>query len=175
MIKYRACFGDTINKRIVLGIAPMKGPNNGIILVIPIITLIRSVYGKPIICITIKHIRPIIKVLNDKGWKTILCCEGHWQECYNCYWGGFIGFREPLPIEYRPHIEGYDEKPADKYQSQMKRAYMYYVDHGFYFDGDRHKRTSKEEKWAEHQRLLNELLKWANNLPQKENNNEKYN
>ena len=35
MTKYRACMGETSKIRNVLGIAPMKGPKKGIILVTP--------------------------------------------------------------------------------------------------------------------------------------------
>ena len=45
MIKYRAFSGLTQMTRKAVGIAPMKGPKNGMIFVTPIITAIRYVYG----------------------------------------------------------------------------------------------------------------------------------
>ena len=59
--KYNACFGFTIKIRTILGIAPRYGPKNGIIFVIPTITLIRSGYGNCNNVIPMKHIKPMIR------------------------------------------------------------------------------------------------------------------
>lgn len=42
-IKYKLCIGETIKSKKKLGIAPIKGPKNGITFVTPTITLINIV------------------------------------------------------------------------------------------------------------------------------------
>ena len=59
-INHNALIGDTHNIIIADGIAPKNGPKNGIILVIPITTDIRSIYGILNIVNIIKVSIPII-------------------------------------------------------------------------------------------------------------------
>ena len=61
-INHNAFIGDTHNIIIADGIAPKKGPKNGIILVIPITTDIRSVYG---ILNIVKMIKVNIPIINE--------------------------------------------------------------------------------------------------------------
>ncbi len=58
--KYKACFGLTSSISNALGIAPIYGPNTGIIFVTPTITLTSIVYGSFSMLMAAKHIRPII-------------------------------------------------------------------------------------------------------------------
>ena len=51
-------FGDSTRTNTADGMAPIKGPKNGIILVIPIITLISTAYGMFTILQNIKQITP---------------------------------------------------------------------------------------------------------------------
>lgn len=97
--------------------------------------------------------REIIRVLNDKGYETVACCEGHWKEKYNRYVGMYIYFKEPILF---PIIEGYknDKKNTKNghYYTRKNKKCHYWVE-------PRYKRMSKEEKDIEHEKLLNEILK----------------
>ena len=55
------CSGSTISKSNAEGIAPINGPKNGMILVIPTMQLISSVYSHPKIVMHTKHSRPMIR------------------------------------------------------------------------------------------------------------------
>lgn len=127
-------------------------------------------------------IAPIIQVLNDKGYKTCVCCEGHYKEWYDNYTSVWIGFLEGY-LPPRPRISGY-ERHARQLQSQKYPSYWY----GPRFSQSRPKRTSyygrknmpeitihfskykrdmkKRDIHEEHQRVLDELLKWAQELPE---------
>lgn len=123
----------------------------------------------------------IIQVLNDKGYKTYACCEGHYKEWYDNYTSVWIGFLEGY-LPPRPRIIGY-ERHARQLQTQKYPSYWY----GPRFRQSRPKRTSyygsknmpeirihfskykrdmkKRDIHEEHQRVLDELLKWAKELP----------
>ncbi len=126
-------------------------------------------------------IASVIQVLNDKGYRTCVCCEGHYEETYDNYTPVWIGFLEGY-LPPRPRISGY-ERHARQLQTQKYPAYWY----GPRFSQCRPKRTSyrgrrnmpeikihftkykrdmkKRNIHEEHQRVLDELLKWAQELP----------
>lgn len=80
----------------------------------------------------------ILIELNKKGYKTNVCCEGHLSESG---WNGYIGFVYPFEFPTYP-----------KNFSHMKNR-MYY-----YWDG-----KTEESR----QKFLEELLKWAEILPER--------
>ena len=59
--KYKACIGSINKMSNKDGMAPRKGPKNGIILVTPIITLINTLNGVPIMLVHTKHRIPMIR------------------------------------------------------------------------------------------------------------------
>ena len=81
----------------------------------------------------------VIIELNDKGYRTIGCCEGHLNN--KNQWNGYIGFAYPYKFNVYP-----------KNFSSMKRRIF------FYWDG-------KDEE--SRQKFLSELLDWAKTLPYK--------
>ncbi len=126
-------------------------------------------------------IAPIIQILNDKGYKTVVCCEGHYKDGYDNYTPVWIAFDHGC-LPPRPRIKGY-ERHAKQLQVQKYPSYWY----GPRFTQCRPKTTSyygrvlnpeikihftkykrdmkKKDIHEEHQRVLNELLEWAEALP----------
>lgn len=90
-----------------------------------------------------KSIQEHIRILNNKGYRTTGCCEGHREVCISTY----ISF----PMNYFEHVG---------------------VPEGFKYDKKRHMVTYtystklKEEKMEELKKeKLAVLLEWCNNLP----------
>ena len=127
-------------------------------------------------------IAPVIQILNDKGYKTVVCCEGHYDEHYENYTSVWIGFANGY-LPPRPRISGY-ERHARQLQTQKYPSYWY----GPRFNQCRPKSTfyhgrkmmpeikifftkykrdmKKRDIHEEHQRVLDELVKWAKSLPE---------
>lgn len=80
----------------------------------------------------------ILLVLNEKGYKTIGCCEGHLNN--NNEWNSYLGFAFSYVFETYPKNHSY---------SRQKRKF-------FYWDG-----VGEESR----QKTLKEILEWANSLP----------
>ena len=123
------------------------------------------------------EMRPIIKTLNDKGWTTKYCCQGHWNEKLNCYFGSYLGFNVKVPKEYFPQLPTFPFKDDDRYISSYKSPItvvgcgyknkiknMEY-NNTFYWRNSQYKRMSREEKDREHEQFIKELTEWANGLP----------
>lgn len=93
-----------------------------------------------------KNIQEHIRLLNEKGYPTTGCCEGHMQTCINTYIAFPNKFFEdkPLPSEYK-----YDKK-------RYMISYTYSM-------------KLSEEKFAEKKKQkLADLLEWIKALPQNE-------
>lgn len=114
-----------------------------------------------------ENIREVIKILNNKGYSTIACCEGHWNEDYNRYLGGYILFdvtKVPknypnlAPIHYKFDLQ--DRKP----HMYMKPRRKY----SFYWMGSSFKKMSREEKDAEKKEMLYKLKIWAESLERRQ-------
>lgn len=124
-----------------------------------------------------KGIRDTIKLLNDKGWTTCACCEGHFEEVYGYYFGSYICFRVKVPKEYFPNMPTYPLKDDDKVKSKYKTpitivgmGYKNWIrdmeyNRAFYWQHTKYKRMSREEQDREHEVFLKELYEWAENLP----------
>lgn len=108
-----------------------------------------------------EKMRPIIKELNKNGLTTRFCCEGHWNEEKLCYKNGYIYFNKPL--KEMPMFNTYKPIPKGKTPSQVMNSYYYMTKDMriIYWQGDRHKRVSFEEKTMAHDNFLEELKKWS--------------
>lgn len=132
-----------------------------------------------------KGIADIIVELNKKGYKTICSCEGHlyeytsksWNYNYSPVWIVFES-KYHLP-PYPPQIEGYDIEMANPWRTKgggyylgeyeaFKGRYQYALWVGFSF----YKRVIKQRGniHKEHERVLDEILKWAKELPKRDSN-----
>ena len=60
MMKYRLCIGFTISKSKADGIAPINGPKNGMMFVMPMMQLISRLYSHPKMLMMMKHRMPMI-------------------------------------------------------------------------------------------------------------------
>ena len=123
-----------------------------------------------------EEMRPIIKVLNQKGWATLYCCQGHYEQDTERYECTYITFfkpyfqrhegHEPLFKEYINLSNGY----PDIVDCTDKNDAFYYnhMDYTVYWYGTASKDMSKKEKDEEHKKLIEDLLEWANGLPELE-------
>ncbi len=135
-----------------------------------------------------KGVAETVVVLNERGYKTTCCCEGHISYCegyaqpqkrkeYGQYSPIFIDFMDDCLPPYGPGIYELD-KDINPWKSDHAREYL-----GTYgsFKGkiksnclfisfecykrDR-KKYSNGDVHLEHERVLNLLLEWAKGLPQ---------
>ncbi|MCR5144150.1 MAG: hypothetical protein K6B67_02430 [Lachnospiraceae bacterium] len=124
--------------------------------------------------------RYAIAVLNEKGYETNYCCEGHYNEKYECYVGAYISFKESIPKELFPKLPSFPWKDDDKAMSRYKtpitvidgRRGKYIKDMTesdcFYWEFTKYKRTSRAAKDLEHDRFIVELNEWVDMLPVRE-------
>ena len=65
MTNQRHLIGDSIKIKIADGMAPINGPKNGMILVTPMITLIKAVFGIPKMEQTMAQMTPMIALSSN--------------------------------------------------------------------------------------------------------------
>ena len=95
-----------------------------------------------------KNIQEHIKILNEKGYKTVGCCEGHSKICINTY----IAFSD----DYFKEIS-----IAEGFKYDKKRRIINYT----------YSQKLTEEKMEELKaEKLKALLEWIKNLPNRTNN-----
>ena len=121
-----------------------------------------------------------IKILNEKGYRTTCSCEGHIYYCdgyvnpkkrreYGQYSPVWIVFEYGYLPSYLPEVYPRVDKNnghASVYLSSKKdlwqELFVYFElnkkERGKFSEGDVHK---------EHERVLNEVLKWAQSLPKR--------
>lgn len=119
-----------------------------------------------------------IKILNKKGYTTLFCCEGHYNDSYGAYISAYLYFREPIPDEYFPILPTFPIMGEDKIWSRCKTPIMTIgrskkragkgPHRTFRWTGTRYKRVTREQKDLEHKQFLKELEEWAANLPERE-------
>lgn len=99
----------------------------------------------------------ILVELNNKGYKTVCCCEGHVNDGRR--WNAYLFFaRGKAPKTMPPLYDLSNKKILNKY-SQINKT-----ENIFYWYGSDSKRLSLEQKEQERQELLSDLLKWAKEL-----------
>lgn len=99
----------------------------------------------------------ILVELNNKGYKTVCCCEGHLNK--EKRWNAYLFFaRGKVPKTMPPLYDLSNKKILNKYSQINKNENI------FYWYGSNSKRLSLEQKEQERQELLNDLLKWAKEL-----------
>ncbi len=117
-----------------------------------------------------KEMRPIINILNAKGWITCGCCQGHYREFYDGEMGysyTYIYFcdRVKMPRYLFPKIEGFpvvETSSLGKYHE----SYCLVRDISFWeWHPTVGKNIPKEFQDEEHKRLIAEITKWAESLP----------
>ncbi len=99
-----------------------------------------------------KDIQKHIRILNQKGYKTIFCCSGHAEE-YAKY-----NFTD-LYISFLLTSENFITLPEGFYIKKQKNTFKTVMKYRF------PKKLSKEEFENMHKKVLDDLLKWCNELP----------
>ena len=114
-----------------------------------------------------KEMIPIVTELNEKGYKTFACCQGHIREDLNCRgWNGYIGFcdkyefdKEPplfrVGMKYHNLVDGY---------SEIKKGRIYY------WYGSKSKKMNCAEREKERQQWINSMIEWSKGLKSIKNN-----
>lgn len=107
-----------------------------------------------------KDMIPIITELNEKGYKTLACCQGHLKKSNN-RWCGYLLFDRPYQFEiepplYRIGVKYHSLVGSYSEVSKNKKAY--------YWIGSRSKKMTLEEKESERKKWINDLYKWAKEL-----------
>jgi hypothetical protein len=90
-----------------------------------------------------RNIQEHIRILNEKGYRTTACCEGHREVCLNTY------------IAFANNYFG-DIKAPDGFEYDKQRRIVTYT---------YSKKLTKEEMEELKKEKLNKLLKWCNDLP----------
>lgn len=104
-----------------------------------------------------KGMRKIIKILNEKGYLTTMCCEGHLN---NKIWQAFIIFKENYNFSIPIPIIGIETDSI-----KNKNEIFTYTNGKEYRWFNYKKKTTNKQKEQERLELLKELELWACNLP----------
>lgn len=105
----------------------------------------------------------ILIELNNKGYKTMYCCEGHpsREERWNAY---ILFYKNKAPKTLPPL---YEVLPNRK-QNRAERYSQILSNECFHWYGTKSKKYTIEMLEQERQELLKELLKWAKELENKD-------
>lgn len=105
---------------------------------------------------------PIVTELNEKGYRTYVCCQGHTKKGLNCRgWNGYIGFVDKYEFAKQPPLY----RVGVKYHSlvgaysEIKKGRIYY------WIGSKSKKMGYEEREKERQQWIADMLVWAKELP----------
>ena len=124
-------------------------------------------------------LKETISILNKKGYTTFGCCEGHWHEGTNGYWHAYIAFRSGcFPRE--PRLTGFKhanlcnelytttEESEVVSENSMKYELSPARNDLFIRFSFKNIDMTREEKDRAHSAFLEELLEWAKQLEQKD-------
>lgn len=112
-----------------------------------------------------KDMIPILTELNEKGYKTMFCCQGHVEDCtyitYLTFYRKHI-FSEPIPVF---EVTNSRTNSKNKHTKIGKSNFGGITYHWF----GRICKTDKEAE-IERKQLIKELMEWAKRLEPIENN-----
>ena len=105
---------------------------------------------------------PIITELNEKGYKTYVCCQGHIYKDLNCRgWHGYVGFVDKYEFAKQPPLY----RVGIKYHSlvgsysEIKKGRIYY------WFGSKSKKMNLEDRENERKEWIKNMTEWAKSLP----------
>ena len=134
-----------------------------------------------------RGIAEAVKVLNEKGYATMFCCEGHIvtdiptsRRQYGQYSPLWIAFKQGCMPPYSPNIypktditDGWVVGHAREFMGAYKPFKHQPARDTLFISFECYKRERKKfsegDVNKEHKRILNAVLEWANSLPNREN------
>ena len=110
-----------------------------------------------------KDMIPILTELNEKGYKTVFCCQGHVNDgIYSTYltFERQYVFSEPIPV-YHIGTNGKNK------HSKISKSRLFGGDVYYWFGS---KKRTDEESEIERKELMERLTKWAKRIRQRKEN-----